>query len=359
MKYTWYDKEWILIAIGWILVFASAPLYMLYAHIVGSLDFRWEAVYSQWIYIAAYMLAFLVHHYIIIPQSIPTKRYGVYSLSVFISLVVFIIILVCIRPIGESHHHHLGRPIEHHLFVLPPPDLGRVVGVMLLFGADLGIVAWINANNLRQRLLLLEQQSLKQNLMQLRYQINPHFFMNTLNNIHALVDIDQERAKRAIVELSGMMRYSLYEGNSSLTPLQHEVEFLQLYISLMKLRFSNKVELICKMPEQIPAEILAPPLLLTTFVENAFKHGISYQNASFIYISLELEEENTQIHFRCVNSRHNINSTKDDHHGIGLANVRKRLELQYANSYKLNIDESNLSQYVVDLYLPTSKVITT
>lgn len=361
MKCTWHDKEWILMIVGWILIFASAPLYMLYAHTVGSFEFRWGAVYSQWIYITAYMAAFFVHHYLIIPHSVPSKRYGLYSIGVALCLIAFVVFLVYVRPFGEGHHHPGAgvRPVGHPMFVLPPPDLGRIVGVMLMFGADLGIVAWISGNNLRQRLLLLEQQSLKHDLMQLRNQINPHFFMNTLNNIHALVDIDQERAKRAIVELSGMMRYSLYEGNNSLTPLQHEVEFLQLYISLMKLRFSNKVELICKMPESIPAEVMTPPLLLTTFVENAFKHGISYQNASFVYITLQLEDENSQIHFRCVNSRHLSSSTNDGHHGIGLTNVRKRLELQYADTYKLNIDDGNESQYAVDLYLPTSQVITT
>lgn len=354
MKSSWYNKEWLLIAVAWILIFASAPLYMYYAHVIGSFEFHWDEVLSQCMFIFAYMVLFLIHHYIFVPKLILTKRFGLYALSIAACLVVYIFFLLNIAPEFVPAHLHPGKIPNPTPFLLPPPDLGRVVGTMLMFGADIGVVAWLNENKLRQRLLLLEQQSLKQELMQLRYQINPHFFMNTLNNIHALVDIDQERAKRAIVELSGMMRYSLYEGNSSLTPLQHEVEFLQLYISLMKLRFNNKVEFICEMPESVPAEVMMPPLLLATFIENAFKHGISYQRASFIYISLQLENDNSQIHFRCVNSRHNTSVTNDGHHGIGLTNVRKRLELQYSDRYELKIDESNNSQYVVDLFLPTT-----
>ena len=99
---------------------------------------------------------------------------------------------------------------------------------------------------MRQRLLLLEKQNLKQELEQLRYQINPHFLMNTLNNIHALVDIDKERAQRAIVDLSGLMRHALYKSSTPIVPMKEETEFLQQYISLMRLRYSDKVEL-CKL----------------------------------------------------------------------------------------------------------------
>ena len=119
---------------------------------------------------------------------------------------------------------------------------------------------------------LLEKENLNQQLEYLKYQINPHFFMNTLNNIHALVDIDPEKAKTTIVELSKMMRYLLYEGNNSLIPLHREVEFLRNYITLMKLRYTDKVKIDTDIPVSLPDRRL-PPLLLITFVENAFKHG--------------------------------------------------------------------------------------
>lgn len=106
--------------------------------------------------------------------------------------------------------------------------------------------------------------------------------MNTLNNIHVLVDVDKERAKRAIIELSGLMRHSLYNGGEGMTPLQNEIDFLRQYISLMQLRFGNRVKLECHMPDTPSPDVMIPSLLFATFIENAFKHGISHKTRSYI-----------------------------------------------------------------------------
>jgi len=181
--------------------------------------------------------------------------------------------------------------------------------------------------------------------------------MNTLNNIHVLIDLDQELAKRSVVELSKLMRYALYEGNGTMVSISHEIEFLQHYISLMKLRYQNQVELYCEMPDEVTGEVQMPPLLLATFVENAFKHGVSCLSHSFIHISLAIDSGAQTIRFRCVNSQHGHSpSTNDGHHGIGLENVRKRLDLIYAERYQLSIDEHSDKQYVVDLTLPVINV---
>lgn len=349
MKISWNYKELLLIVIGWLLVFACDPVYMYYNKVFSGLDFSWAKIFVMWGYTLAFLILFILHHYIFIPKLIVKKHYWIYGVCVFVCIALFTTFLVTKTPPEHSSddfvRHHAVRPL------LSPPDLGRLATALLMIGVDLGAVAWFNEQKLKQQLLQLEKQNLKQELVQLRYQINPHFFMNTLNNIHALVDIDQERAKRAIVELSGMMRYTLYEGNESMAPLQHEIEFLKLYISLMRLRFSNKIELYFDMPENTPSNVTIPPLLLTTFVENAFKHGISYQRLSYISIKLTLEDN--MIHFLCENSRQpNSNANNQEPHGIGLANVHKRLELLYGNRYRLKIDEHDDTRFFVDLQLP-------
>ncbi|WP_315315783.1 sensor histidine kinase, partial [Prevotella pallens] len=171
-------------------------------------------------------------------------------------------------------------------------------------------------------------------LISLKYQINPHFFMNTLNNIHALVDIDPEKAKWAIIVMSKMMRYILYEGNNTFIPLQKESDFIHSYISLMRMRYTDKVKINLDVPKQIPVGEI-PPLLLICFVGNAFKHGISYQQESTIDISLCVEDN--KIKFSCINSK--LAESEAENGGMGLESVRQRLGLIYPNRHTLIIED--------------------
>ena len=200
----------------------------------------------------------------------------------------------------------------------------------------------------------LEKQNLEQQLEYLRYQINPHFFMNTLNNIHALVDIDPEKAKNSIILLSKMMRYILYEGDKNTIPLQREVAFIENYIALMRMRYTDKVSINVDMPkgivgakdqgsERANEEWEIPPLLLITFVENAFKHGVSYRQESFIDLYIGIEDG--QLIFRCRNSK--AQEPNQEKGGVGLTNVKKRLDLIYGTNYTLNIKDDDT--YSVDL----------
>jgi LytS/YehU family sensor histidine kinase len=172
--------------------------------------------------------------------------------------------------------------------------------------------------------------------------------MNTLNNIHALVDIDPEQAKRTIVELSKLMRYVLYEADKKLISLQREIDFINHYIALMRIRYTDKVKITTDMPQGV-SNIEIPPLLFILFVENAFKHGVSYQKDSFIDISIKVE--NDRIHFRCLNSKHD-SEVMEEAGGIGLTNARKRLELIYGNDFTFEIMNEPLT-YEVNLELPT------
>ena len=199
--------------------------------------------------------------------------------------------------------------------------------------------------------LILRKKSLEQQLAYLKYQINPHFFMNTLNNIHALVDIDPEKAKDTILELSKMMRYVLYEGEKQMIPLQRETDFQKTYISLMRLRYTDKVKISVQLPERVP-EVGIPPLLLITFVENAFKHGISYKQESFIDVKLSLDDD--RLKFTCKNSNTATKDKDDLEGGVGLANVKQRLELLYGENYTLDFDETD-NTYEVLLLLPLNK----
>ena len=179
--------------------------------------------------------------------------------------------------------------------------------------------------------------------------------MNTLNNIHALVDIDPEKAKTSIVDLSKLMRYVLYEGNHPMVPLGRDVDFLRNYLKLMQLRYTDHVSISVSIPDELPDSLIAP-MLLITFVENAFKHGVSYQQQSFVSIKLQAEDQ--RLLFSCRNSKKQADQTSTQpaskrisECGVGLANVKKRLDLLYGRNYTLDIKDE-AETYNVELNIP-------
>ena len=175
--------------------------------------------------------------------------------------------------------------------------------------------------------------------------------MNTLNNIHALVDIDSERAKQTIIELSHLMRYILYETNQPTVSLRRELTFVRHFLKLMKLRFDESVTLTYEEPDSAASglEVGIPPLLLLTFIENAFKHGISHREPSFIDIKMTFEDK--QLHFHCANSNFSSVSMRAQQGGVGLENVKKRLQLIYPNNHTLHIVPTD-QVFTVDLWIP-------
>ncbi len=240
-------------------------------------------------------------------------------------------------------------------------DSVAIIIMTLLIGLNIGIKYFFKSIDDRKRMKELERENLTNQLAYLKYQINPHFFMNTLNNIHALVDIDPEQAKRTIEVLSKMMRYVLYEGNKSMAPLKKELDFITNYVELMRIRYTDKVRISVSLPSDasidnavtdkaVATNIEVPSMLLINFVENAFKHGVSYQKESFIEVSMRIDEESHELEFLCANSRKPASEEK--HGGVGLNNAVKRLQLIYGkDGYDLHV-YSDEKEYRVLLRLP-------
>lgn len=185
----------------------------------------------------------------------------------------------------------------------------------------------------------IEKEKLNSELAFLKNQINPHFFFNTLNNIYSLIGINQNDSQEAVLKLSKLMRYLIYDSEKGNTMLSHEIEFMKNYIDLMKLRMSDKVTLNVSFPEEY-ADRNIQPLLFIPFIENAFKHGISYREKSFI--DIEMKAEGSSIAFKCSNSLHSKTEKEAEAEtgGIGLENVRKRLDLLFPGRHELRIDSS-------------------
>ena len=178
-----------------------------------------------------------------------------------------------------------------------------------------------------------EKNLLQQELQYLKYQIQPHFFFNSLNNIYSLIDLDKEKAKDSVYSLSKMMRYMLYRTDNSQVVLKEEINFLSQYIDLMQLRMRKNTYIQVDFPTEIPTVKIAP-LLFISLVENSFKHGVSATEPSELIFRLNMIEN--QIIFTSENT--NFPKTEDDESGsgIGIDNLKKRLILLYPNKHSFS-----------------------
>lgn len=197
----------------------------------------------------------------------------------------------------------------------------------------------------------VEKEHIESKLAFLQNQINPHFLMNTLNNIHSLIEVDQQLARDALIRLSSMMRYMLYESEKGTTTLLREIDFLKSYLELMQLRVDKSVSVELLLPEQI-RNVTIPPLLFIPFIENAFKHGVSYREPS--YMRFSIQQHDGKIEFSSENSIPACSPEKpvDYQGGFGLENIRKRLEMLYGNRHSISVTDSG-NKFIVKLIIQT------
>ena len=300
-----------------------------------------ENILIAWLKIAPYLLIFIIHNSLIAPRLLLRKHRYVWYLVVNLLTITAVFSLVAI--------YEKYAPYDTEPYILNGKasftDLAIYWNILLGFfmtGLNMGIKLLYRSLRDEQQMEELKRQNLQAEMDYLRYQINPHFFMNTLNNIHALIDIDTEYAKSAVIELSKMMRYVLYESGSETISLKKDIQFIENYIELMR------IDICLDYPATIPNKVAIPPLLLIVFVENAFKHGVSYNHASFIHIRIGYRDD--AVTAVISNSRHE--KSRPGTTGIGLENVKKRLALIYQDNYTLSIDDSDPAVYTVKLIIP-------
>ena len=366
-------EENLIYLIVWIFLFAAPILGIWFRSATfGISSAGWYEVTRFWGILLCYLVAFVIHNFFIAPVLVyqnNRKKYIVFSI---IFIIAFSFFRCSQKPAGPNP----APPIEKTSATptsapAPPPPSSSVSSVLtgkkpllnmrdisvfaiLIFaiGTNLGTKFYYKSRQEKKELEELEKENIAQELAYLRYQINPHFLMNTLNNIHTLVDIEPEKAKTTIVELSKMMRYILYDGEIERIPLAKEMEFIKYYVALMRLRFADNVEIKLRAtPLPMRPDVAIAPLLLIPIIENAFKYGVSYKEESFIDVNTVLEGD--FIHFTCVNSKHATQAKAPVKHegGVGLSNVRKRMRLIYGDAARMEIDNGD-DVYTIQLIIP-------
>jgi two-component system, LytTR family, sensor kinase len=257
-----------------------------------------------------------------------------------------------IRQPGEERRLRLPPlQMRRPRFIIAVPNahfIGYMSSSLFMVFLSLGLRVLERQSKIEKMQEGMEKAKLNAELALLKNQISPHFFFNTLNNIYSLIGRNNEDSKHAVIKLSKMMRYVLNESGEDNKLLSDEIEFMNNYIDLMKLRIVSKTRLYVNFPTECK-DLMIPHLLFISLIENAFKYGISVQEESYVNISLECGENN--ILFKCENGLPESNngpifaST-----GIGLENLKKRLSLLYPNRHELEINRTK-NKFEVNLII--------
>lgn len=282
-----------------------------------------------------FLVLFYVNYFYLIPNILPQRGIWMYLLLVllFFALILFGLPLFSLLISGGKSGYKFSWGM-----------LAPVIQVYAVSSSWKLLYEYFK-QRLRERTLQMAKR--ESELKFLRSQINPHFLFNTLNNINSLIRSKPEQAEKSVVRLSNLMRYMLRTGDQPRVPLKDEFDYLLNYIELQKLRLHSDFDLKVVIPES-GADLEIEPLLLVSFIENCFKHGVHGESHDFIEISVKLNQNILQLQTR---NRIDINSSsREISSGIGLQNVSQRLELCYENKYDLEVVETS-GVFVVNLQL--------
>ncbi|MCF0202221.1 MAG: histidine kinase [Bacteroidaceae bacterium] len=361
-KYT--RLELTIYAVGWTIVFCLPLLMQTFEVLSGeSYGYRWDRIVRSIQMLMPMLLLFVLHDTVLLPHLFLKRKKGLY----FLTLAVAFVLLWYIQepPMPNPHINPqmmepgfvpegprgrpLPRPIQHGPFDMFH-IMHLIIGLCIVF-ANFGIKLYIQSLRRDVQMLNIQNEKMLQELQSLKYQISPHFLMNTLNNIQSLIETSPATALSTIQQLSKMMRYLLYDNNTQSVPLDKEVEFMRNFINLMRIRYPDTVKISADFPED-GGGVCIPPLLFVSFIENAFKYGVSYTDESVISVKLTMED--SRLIFRCANFISPDANRRRTGTGIGIKNVRRRLDLIYGDRYSLEISESD-GMFIVEMKLPVDE----
>lgn len=311
----------------------------------------WQQLFKHLIIQAGYITipitCFYFSYFLVAPELFVKRRYLFATFNALLTLTV----IVLLRYILEYHFfkpvlgfdNYKGHPwpvrdyIENIFFYYFPKYF--VYGLMYFFAES-----WYRSQQLQQS---LEKEKSAAELAFLRSQLNPHFLFNTINDVYSLTYQKSDQAPEALLKLAELLRYMLRESNKDFMPLSAEVHYLENLVELQRISAKGKAYITFNIDYVVSSQKLAS-LLLVAFVENAFKHGVLNDIENPVRICLS--GDNERVEFSVHNKKNN--SEKDQTGGIGLNNVRRRLELMYPRKHNLRIDETH-EFYTVNLVLQT------
>lgn len=308
-------------------------------------DYALEATAFRVTLIKVSDLAIMVYltNYLLIPQLLYKKKYLLFGI-VFISMIV-ISSLIKMNILGHVTNNpsllNLSGNWKARIYDNVIPHF-----FLVLSGAAFKLM--MDYTRMQQRMVEMAKEKAEAELNFLKSQINPHFLFNSLNAVYFLIDKTNADARGALHKFSAMLRYQLYEMNGDKVPIEKEIEYLKDYIDLQKLRKDENYEVTFNYAPEVKGFSIEP-LLLIPFVENAFKH-ISHHKNQLNFIRLDMGMKNGGFHFMLENSKEAMEKPASEHSGIGLNNVKRRLDLLYPQKHQLKINNGS-DAFTVDLII--------
>ena len=339
--------------LGWIMLCVVLLLISPLSWRMGEIELPIQ-FWSKQIFLVVFLIAiFYSNSSVLVPKILLKEKNYLYILIIILGSILFYGLVVYFEQfIGYGKAMHLTfnpdkkyEPGKRWL----PGDVFQILLYVISIGLSTSVALvqkWQKDEALRRE---MDRQRINTELSYLKAQINPHFFFNTLNNIYALTNLDVNKAQEALLKLSRMMRYVLYENQKNETLLSKEVKFIEDYIELMKMRLSSKVKLNIQI-EEPKEDLIIAPMLLLPFMENCFKHGVSSQQESEILVKIEIM--GNTLFFETKNHIFPVNPDSPEAHenGIGLTNTQRRLSLIYPEKHRLKFGKDETKQeYWVNL----------
>jgi hypothetical protein len=328
---------------GWILLYLLPPL-------VTQSEIKLPQDFSDLLNWILVIIFFYINYLWLIPHYLNKSRFLIYFITIFLMLSTCYYVTVSYTRhkyrIEETERRTRNEPgPQHHR---PPQFRGYFSALfcltILALSTSIRVTeGWYSSEKQKKE---MENQKLGAELSLLKSQINPHFFFNTLNSIYSLAIVKSNRTPEAVLKLSELMRYIIYDTERKSVPLSKEVEYIANYIELQRLRLPDEVKVKLK-TDLGDSDAVIEPLLLLPFVENAFKHGVDVEKGGNILIDIKLAGGELRLHVvnPLVDEGNNI---IDKHRGIGVNNTLKRLKLLYQDNFTFNAGPVK-KNYVVDL----------
>lgn len=346
-----YSEASSVIEKDWVFKFLVSPEYRLLRHCLLILFITLVIFNSQPQFIEPVMTIirillvllfvglFYTNMYLLVPRFLFKNQYGTYALWV---MIIIAVIACCyfagwqmLLPYRRADAYRESAGLLSLAFI-----------VLVLTMSSTAIKLFQRSLRDSLRINELEKITLRSEMEQLKNQINPHFLFNMLNNANVLTQKDPLKASQVLMKLSDLLRYQLYDSTRTRVLLTAEIHFLEDLLSLEQIRRDNFEYFVSKQGELSWVQIA--PLLLITFVENAIKHNMDVDGKSFVHLYFDIHHK--ELHFKCINSKPRIAAAKNEVGGLGLANVKRRLELIYPAKNSLKIDD-NPDTYTVSLII--------
>lgn len=340
----------------WLTQFMVSPRYRIIRHILlfsVTLFICVQTIYielprsaNHWpnvLFLAVFTLPVYLNIFYLVPRLLYRNKVWSYLAGIMVTLILSLLLALLSQYLSQRYLIEISD--HHHLFVTINLISGMISIVLLSFGIT---AIMLFQERIRYGITIqeLEKETIRTELEQLKNQVNPHFLFNMLNNANVLVHENRQEARRVLEKLKDLLQYQFDDGTKKEVRLLDEIQFLTDYLNLEKVRRDSfKYQINTRFNTNIHFNV--PPLLFIPFVENAVKHGNDARRQSSVIVDFRVTDN--RLHFQCINTKP-VPNRKKQAGGLGLANIRRRLELLYADNYNLDITESE-EMFTVNLEL--------